>query len=154
MSNVKCGMCGEKFQKESCRITENNFCCREHYWQSMVGKMPTNIEQLRLMGGKKGWKQIEKAKKLISMNRKGKGTGESSGKWRGDDVGYRSLHTWVERNLGKPHLCENCNNNQLNHRQYHWANKSGLYQRIIKDWIRLCVKCHKQYDKNKLLVNN
>lgn len=82
-------------------------------------------------------------------------TGENSKVWRGDNVGYRALHNWVEHYLGKPRKCEGCGNDNLSHRQYHWANKSRLYKRIITDWIRLCVKCHKAFDgtKNQLQIN-
>ncbi len=71
-------------------------------------------------------------------------------KWKGDNAGYRALHYWVEKLLGKPRFCEFCGDRSLKHRQYHWANKSRAYKRILKDWIRLCAKCHKKYDKKIL----
>lgn len=76
-------------------------------------------------------------------------TGENSKVWRGNYVGYRALHNWVEHYLGKPQVCEKCGITNLKHRQYHWANKSRLYKRIITDWIRLCVKCHKAFDRTE-----
>jgi len=69
---------------------------------------------------------------------------EKNSMWKGDKVGYRGLHYWVERNLGKPKICSKCQD--TNKSVYHWANVSGLYKRDIVDWIRLCVKCHKSYD--------
>lgn len=75
-------------------------------------------------------------------------TGTNSKVWKGDSVGYRSLHYWVSSQLGKPHNCDLCDNDSLNHRQYHWANISGNYMRDLSDWVRLCVKCHKAYDKD------
>lgn len=66
--------------------------------------------------------------------------------WKGDKVGYRTLHKWVENKLGKPNFCEHCRNGKLKHRQYQWANVSGDYKRLISDWRRLCVKCHKAFD--------
>ncbi len=74
-------------------------------------------------------------------------TGEKNVNWKGDKVGYRALHRWVVVRLGQPHCCDHCLKTNLKHRQYHWANKSGQYKRDITDWIRLCVKCHKAYDK-------
>lgn len=59
---------------------------------------------------------------------------------------YRSVHQWVEVRLGKPHRCEDCGDETLKHRQYHWANVSGLYKRSLEDWKRLCVVCHKKMD--------
>lgn len=66
--------------------------------------------------------------------------------WKGDDAGYRAKHIWIERRLGKPRYCEHCKRSDLPHRSYHWANISKSYKRVVKDWIRLCVRCHKKYD--------
>ncbi len=69
--------------------------------------------------------------------------------WKGDKVSYRSLHYWVQRHLGKPKKCEDCGITDLRPRQYHWANISGKYMRDLSDWKRLCVKCHRKFDKTK-----
>lgn len=66
--------------------------------------------------------------------------------WKGENVGYRGLHLWVESKLGKPETCEICFRSNLKGRKIHWANLSGEYKRILTDWIRLCAKCHKEYD--------
>jgi hypothetical protein len=76
--------------------------------------------------------------------------GEDNHKWKHDDVGYRALHKWVERNLGKPKRCEFCGLDNLTCHKIHWANKSHKYLRDKKDWIRLCAKCHKMFDSSKL----
>lgn len=73
-------------------------------------------------------------------------TGENSYNWRGNKASYRSLHQWIERHLGKPDTCEHCKRSNLSGHLVHWANKSGKYKRDFSDWLRLCVKCHKQYD--------
>jgi hypothetical protein len=70
-------------------------------------------------------------------------------RWKGEDVGYRGLHYWVESQLGKPDICEHCGKNGLKGRQIHWANISGQYKREITDWIRLCSYCHMVYDTGK-----
>lgn len=59
---------------------------------------------------------------------------------------YRAIHSWIERQLGKPHRCDECGDDSLEHRQYHWANISGEYRRDISDWKRLCVRCHRKMD--------
>ncbi len=69
---------------------------------------------------------------------------QNNHKWKGDKVGYRGLHGWVSRRLGKPNKCEHCGD--ISKRKYEWANKSHKYLRDINDWIRLCVPCHKKYD--------
>jgi hypothetical protein len=74
--------------------------------------------------------------------------GKKNGEWKGSDVGYRALHHWVVRHLGTPDICEDCGLGGLFGKKIHWANKSGKYKRDLKDWVRLCSKCHKCYDKN------
>jgi hypothetical protein len=78
--------------------------------------------------------------------KKGQYLGEKHPNWKGDEIGYRALHKWVEFRLGKPRFCENCGNGNLTHREYHWANISGLYKRQLSDWRRLCVSCHSKFD--------
>lgn len=73
--------------------------------------------------------------------------GEKSTGWKGDNVGYSGLHKWVYKILGKPDICEFCGTNGLSGMKIHWANKSGKYIRDSKDWIRLCVRCHKLHEK-------
>jgi len=72
---------------------------------------------------------------------------EKSIAWKGENVCYRTKHIWIENKLGKPNFCEHCRNGKLKHRQYHWANISRKYKRNLNDWKRLCVKCHKAYDR-------
>lgn len=72
--------------------------------------------------------------------------GENAYQWKGDDVGYGALHTWVKKNLGIPDACEHCGKTGLKGHQIHWANRNHTYKRIKKDWLRLCAKCHQVYD--------
>lgn len=67
--------------------------------------------------------------------------------WKGNAVGYGGLHDWITRKRGKPSFCEHCKKSDLRTRCYQWANKSHEYKRDLSDWIRLCGKCHKKYDK-------
>lgn len=72
-------------------------------------------------------------------------TAESNPKWKGNKVGYRALHSWVTRRLGRPNKCEHCKTTSK--REYEWANISKKYLRDTKDWVRLCVPCHKIFDR-------
>ena len=84
-------------------------------------------------------------KGLIPWN---KGLPEDLSKlWKGNDVGYYGLHSWVEKHLGKPKKCELCKTTKDT--IYHWSNKNHEYRRSLKDWQRLCIKCHFNYDKQK-----
>lgn len=76
-------------------------------------------------------------------------TGDKNPKWKGDNVGYDALHDWVKRKLGKPTKCQHCNLDGLTGKKIQWANKSGKYRRNTADWIRLCTKCHSEYDHKK-----
>lgn len=73
--------------------------------------------------------------------------GDKNPFWKGGDVSYTGLHQWVYRKLGKPQTCEKCQKTGLTGRYIHWANISQEYKRDVTDWIRLCGKCHKQYDE-------
>ena len=75
-----------------------------------------------------------------------KGINHSS--WKGDDVGYAALHEWVYKKLGNPKVCSNCGT--VTAKRFEWANKSGKYKRIESDWIRLCTRCHRQFDTDSL----
>ena len=69
--------------------------------------------------------------------------------WKGSNVKRSALHQWVARCKGKPKKCEHCGTSNLN-KKYHWANISGKYKRDIKDFKRLCCKCHRIFDNHLL----
>lgn len=102
---------------------------------------------------RKGVPLPERTKKLISEALKGKNEGELNWIWKGDDVGYRTLHRWVERHLGfHPSNCSVCGTSgkltgkvQL-HWNIQWANLSRKYLRNLTDWAPMCTKCHGKYD--------
>lgn len=137
------------------KITEET---REKLRKSHLGKIPSNK-------GKKGlFKHSEEFKKSLSERTKKmwqdgkiiplKGT-EHSG-WKGNLVGYRALHHWVVRNLGKAVKCLECGLDKIpegKKRYFQWANKSHEYKRILSDWKQLCIKCHKQIDVAYRKVN-
>lgn len=118
---------------------------------------------------KKGYKPWNKGMKGLILNRiffdnnparKGKGScadisyenrsNENNFKWKGNNVGYRALHSWIMRKLGKPTKCEFCGKEKTTPKSIHWANKSRQYLRELSDWIMLCVKCHKAYDRAEI----
>ena len=70
--------------------------------------------------------------------------GEDSPNWKGDKVGKDALHCWVIKHLGKPKKCEHCGTTKA--KKYEWSNISQKYKRDLKDWQRLCTKCHAKYD--------
>ena len=70
--------------------------------------------------------------------------GENHPGWKGDNIKYNGLHVWISSQLGKPNRCDSCGTTE--NKIYNWANKSGKYKRDLNDWIRLCLKCHRNKD--------
>lgn len=64
-----------------------------------------------------------------------------------ESVSYGALHARVRKMRGTPSECEWCGvlGPQT---KYHWANLSGDYEDIT-DYVRLCVRCHHQYDAER-----
>lgn len=60
---------------------------------------------------------------------------------------YKSVHHWIKKALGRPCECWGCDKKGGSPRQYNWANADHQYQRIVSEWFRLCVTCHRYYDK-------
>lgn len=64
--------------------------------------------------------------------------------YKGDEVGYGALHAWVRRHKGTPSLCSHCGTTES--KRFEWCNVDGKYRRKLVDYIRLCKKCHNNYD--------
>ena len=62
--------------------------------------------------------------------------------WRGDAVGYKSLHEWISVSWGKAkdYLCS------CGFRALDWANITGIYNRDRDNWRPMCRSCHKKFD--------
>ena len=72
---------------------------------------------------------------------------ESTWNWKGNDVSYIALHSWVRRKLGNPIECKRCKKPK---NRYEWANISRSYKRELTDWISLCTSCHQYCDYHKI----
>jgi len=85
---------------------------------------------------------------------------EKNGNWKGDDVGYNAIHSWLKREFGLANKCENPNciypragsmgRILYQSKRFDWANLSGKYKRDRNDWKMLCCSCHKLYDLGKI----
>lgn len=95
----------------------------------------------------------DKVKIKISDSQKGKPrpytSGDKNGNWKGEKASYGSIHDWVSRHLGNPDTCEHCGKSGLTGCKIQWANIDHFYRRDFNDWIRLCVPCHRKYDKSR-----
>jgi hypothetical protein len=113
--------------------------------------MPSGVYKRNKPIWNKGKTGIYSKKALLKMSlaKMGKYVDEKSWYWKGNNVGYVALHMWVKKHLGNPKKCEHCGKKNLRPRQYNWANIDHKYRRKLEDWIRLCVKCHRKYDKEQ-----
>ena len=119
---------------------------RKKAWKSIKKRLhnPTIAKKIsKILTGRKLSKEH---KENIGKSLKGKYGEEKASNWKGDNDGKDGLHNWVEKHLGKPKLCEHCRTTKA--KKFEWANKSQLYKRDLKDWIRLCTKCHLAYDRS------
>lgn len=128
--------------------------------KSHEGKKQTKETKLKIsfakIGNKNPAKRLEVKEKIRQTMKgkhqspnnefkKGQNAGEKSHAWKGDDIGYRALHYWINRHKSKSLLCENCKNGQ---RKLEAANISGQYKRDVNDFKWLCHRCHVIEDKN------
>lgn len=125
---------------------------KENIRLALIGGKRTAEARKKMSLAKLGTHRSEETKRKISEANIREGRkppfeiGEKHPNWKGDDVGYGGLHMWVNKWLGKPNKCSICG--KVGHgRQMHWANRDHTYQRNLSDWLRLCVKCHSEYDR-------
>jgi hypothetical protein len=70
--------------------------------------------------------------------------GEATRLWKGDAVSYSVLHRWVRQEKGPPTQCSFCGTTDG---PLEWANISHEYHREVADWMPLCARCHRRYDR-------
>lgn len=139
-------MAKRKFSEEHIRKLRESHLGQKGFWE---GKKFSEEHKRKLRESHEGLHispATEFKKGLTTWNKglKGYMAGEKNSQWKGDKVGYYSLHAWVKNNFGKPEKCEHC----LSTRNIQWANVSRKYMRGREDWIQLCVPCHRKYDKD------
>lgn len=161
----KCLCCGKEFWVKFYRKNTAKYCslsCRSKIiafknfknrngFGFKKGHIPWNNGLTKEVDGKLRYlSEFRKTNKEIQNRLRKKDKNHFN--WKGDDVGYRGLHIWVQNRLGIPNNCEYCGKIGLKGRQIHWANKGHKYLRNLTDWIRLCIKCHKALDAGKISI--
>lgn len=143
MEKRKCIQCPKVFLAKTSpsRKTRGKFCSRLCKTNWFRGKRLSSKSEFKkgLVPWNKGLKGFGKNNNQVK--------GKDSGKWKGNSVSYYALHGWVKYWRGRPKKCEHCGKIVTIPNLIHWANKSGEYKRDLNDWLRLCYKCHKKYDK-------
>lgn len=70
-------------------------------------------------------------------------TGNKHPFWKENTYSKHAVHNWVKRWKVKPSFCEVCGTINV---VLDWANRDGLYKRILDDYICMCRSCHRKYD--------
>lgn len=124
-----CEVCKKVFLQKSHTI--GKFCSANCYRKTLKGKKkPEGFGEKisRILTGRKfteEWKQnLKKAR------------------WKNHSLDYGALHTWLKNNFGKANHCELCKVGT----KFNWSNKTGIYNRDMKNWWQLCLSCHRKYD--------
>lgn len=82
---------------------------------------------------------------------------EKNPNWSGDDVGRVAVHSWINKTIKKPELCEVCNlKKSLDLSNISDVYNKKTYTRDLKNWRWLCRKCHMKTDGRlgKLISRN
>jgi len=143
----ECLICGKEFEKSPSHtlgrwLNEVKYCSRVCYFKSRENKPSWNSGLT---------KETDERVAKIATTKTGREVpalrGENHPLWKGDAVGYRALHSWVVRHLGRADggACTRCGSDK----NMHWANKSHEYKRDLGDWTRLCQSCHFKFDEIK-----
>lgn len=62
--------------------------------------------------------------------------------WKGDEVGYKALHAWLNANFPRSGCCELCGTTE---KRTEYASK-GRYSRERSDYLEVCRPCHTTMD--------
>lgn len=106
------------------------------YW---LGKKFSQEHRKKLSLARKGRPFTEEHKKHM---RESFPKGEKHHLWKGENVGYSTLHRWVQKHRGIASVCDECGSTS----KVEWANIDHKYKRNLQDWIQLCHSCHMKYD--------
>lgn len=146
---------------ESCeRFSRSCGFCDTHYRRSRLSLDLDKIGDNSLWGSKNKKRTTEQRKRISDAKRGKPGHkhteehkrymselqhGSHNGMWRGNNITYKSLHQWVNRNISRPESCPNCGSIS----RLDGCNISGEYRRDPADWEYLCRLCHHRKYHNK-----
>jgi hypothetical protein len=139
----------------------NKICleCNKEYFKSKTcsTKQWTNQKYCSKECYRKNWDghkygvKIKKGQRLSPLTEFKKGKigdrNEKHPQWKGDNVGYSGIHTWLRINFGYPNKCDNEACLAKNIKRFEWALIKGKeYERKRENFMQLCVSCHRKYD--------
>ncbi len=148
---------GKKRSKEFCEQTKirlkklwddpnsrfNSKEYKEIHKKSLEGRKFSKDVKKKMSLSKKEWYSSDAGKRFkeklsISM------MGSNNLEWKGNEVGYNALHSWIRKHKPNSNICECCNKKT---KKLGCANTSGEYKRDINDYEWLCYKCHSIKDE-------
>jgi len=110
--------CGNKFWVKSSELLRGYgmFCsnkCKYKYRKIHPKGLKYILNKINPTWFKTGHNTWCKGMKGIHLNpkhewKKGDMVDDKNTQWKGNNVGYCGLHTWIARKLGKPTECTNC----------------------------------------------
>jgi hypothetical protein len=74
--------------------------------------------------------------------------GSANGMWRGEKVGYSALHDRIRARTLEPWACPKC----ARVVKLDLANISGEYKTSLDDWVYLCKRCHRAFDRPNIKI--
>jgi len=143
-----CPICHESFRAVKDWHNAKQKYCSKKCWAI---RSPKDERKCLWCGGAfLAWKsQTKKYCSIYCRNKDyvGKRTGDSHPGWKGTRASYSAVHKWINNILGKPKKCDICGSTTKP--KYEWACINHEYKRVLSDWVRLCSKCHKAFDKKE-----
>lgn len=140
-----CGICGLQIPKYNKDGTLRKYVSG-HTWKGkkLSEEHRKNLGEART--GEKnhfyGMKHSKESKKKIGISAKYRNQGENNPAYKGDEVGYTQLHTWIKKQFPKPEFCMLCKKEEPKE----LACITGIYNRELKNWAWFCFRCHKEWD--------
>lgn len=92
----------------------------------------------------KGHRETKEQKEKRLLNLRKVIVGKNNVHWKGDNAVQHTIHHWIVRWKGRPKQCEVCGTTDA--KKYEWSNIDHKYRRVLDDYIRMCTKCHRNYD--------
>lgn len=122
---LKCGNCKKLYIRYRTNNRPQKFCSRMCYLKSDENR---EVQRNRMAGLK----------------------GDKNYAWIGDNITYKSLHRWIELQLGKSknYSCQFCKG-KSGSKTMNWSNIDHTYTRDLSKWIPLCKVCHSRYDQER-----
>ena len=139
MHECACG-CGELIEDISKHRGEYKIYKRGHCFRGKKFSLKHKEGIRRALQGKK--KSLEHRNSLSRVFSDGRRRDSGNINWKGDDVGYWSLHIYMRRHLPTTGLCQICGRKKT----LDLACFTHEYNRKPENWMWLCRSCHTKID--------